>query len=249
MFTLAGASKRYGDVVALAPTDLEFPPARTTVLIGPSGCGKSTILRLLAGLVTPSEGAVLFEGKPLDGHEIAAARRRLGYVIQEGGLFPHLTARRNATLAAEYYAWQPQRIGQRLDELSELVQLPPELLERFPAELSGGERQRVSLVRALFLNPDVLLLDEPLGELDPLVRYDLQHDLKRIFQSLAKTVVMVTHDMAEAALLADEIVLMRDGHIVQRGSAAELLSHPADEWVERFFRAQHVRADIAGRPA
>ena len=243
MFKLVGAAKRYDGATALEPADFEFKPGRTTVLAGPSGCGKSTILRLLAGLIEPDAGQVLFLGTPLTKSSIREVRRCLGYVIQEGGLFPHLTARRNATLVAEYQRRDQAAIAERLQSLTTLVQLPPDLLERYPAELSGGQRQRVSLLRAMFLDPDVLLLDEPLGALDPLVRFDLQNDLKRIFASLSKTVIMVTHDMAEAAVLADELVLLRSGRIVQRGTVKELLANPADAWVERFFRAQRVRID------
>jgi osmoprotectant transport system ATP-binding protein len=213
---------------------LDFAPGETTVLIGPSGCGKSTLLRLLLGLLSPQAGSVAFDDAPL-GRE---ARRRMGYVVQGGGLFPHLTARGNVALMARQLSWSRPRIEARLAELCELVRLPGDMLSRYPAQLSGGQRQRVALMRALMLDPDVLLLDEPLGALDPMVRHDLQTDLRAIFRSLAKTVVLVTHDLGEAAYFGDRIVLLRDGRIVQSGSADDLLSRPADPFVEAFVAAQ-----------
>jgi osmoprotectant transport system ATP-binding protein len=208
------------------------------VVIGPSGCGKSTLLGLMNGLVVPDSGRVCFAGAPLTAETVTAARRRMGYVIQEGGLFPHLTAADNVTLMARVLGWEQARIGTRLEELRQLTHFPAAGLARFPGELSGGQLQRVGLMRALMLDPDVLLLDEPLGALDPLIRFDLQEDLREIFTRLAKTVVMVTHDLGEAAFFADSIVLMREGAIVQQGTLANLSERPADPFVTRFFEAQ-----------
>jgi osmoprotectant transport system ATP-binding protein len=247
MIRLAGASVVYGAVAALRGTNLHIEPGRTTVLIGPSGCGKSTILRLIIGLLRPDSGRVLFEDQEIRPDNVLLLRRRMGYVIQEGGLFAHLTARGNVVLMARYLRRPPEEINRRIEELSKLVRLPLELLDRYPAELSGGQRQRVSLMRALMLNPDVLLLDEPLGALDPMVRHDLQQDLKQIFAELSKTVVLVTHDIAEAAFFADTIVLLREGTIVQQGTLAELLEHPADPFVTRFINAQRTPPELAGR--
>jgi osmoprotectant transport system ATP-binding protein len=162
----------------------------------------------------------------------------MGYVIQEGGLFPHLNVRDNVTVMARYLHRQPDWIEARLAELAELVQLPTDLMQRFPAELSGGQRQRVSLMRALMLDPDLLLLDEPLGALDPMIRYQLQQELKAIFSRLGKSVVMVTHDIAEAAFFARTLVLMREGRIVQTGSVSQLAGAPAEPFVEAFISAQ-----------
>jgi osmoprotectant transport system ATP-binding protein len=240
MVELQGASKRFGDTVALSPTDLAFRPGETTVLIGPSGCGKSTVLRLLVGLLEPDDGAVRFDGAPLTPATLRAARLRMGYVIQDGGLFPHLTARQNATLMAAHQGWASERIEARVQELRALTDLDDGMLDRHPGQLSGGQRQRVSLMRALMLDPAVLLLDEPLGALDPLIRADLQRDLREVFRSLGKTVVMVTHDLAEAAFFADEIVLLRDGAIIQRGGFADLAESPANEFVTRFVNAQRA---------
>lgn len=237
---LKHVTRRYGDgSAAVADISLEFT-RRTTVLIGPSGSGKSTLLRLLAGLEFPDAGRVSVEGTALDVAALDAHRRRLGYVIQEGGLFPHLSAAENATLAARYRKRPKAEIGRRLEVLAELTHLPMALLDRYPDELSGGERQRVALMRALMLDPDLLLLDEPLGALDPLVRRELQEDLRAIFRRLGKLVVFVTHDLAEAAFFADHLVLVHQGRVEQQGSMRDLLEHPASAFVERFVNAQRV---------
>jgi osmoprotectant transport system ATP-binding protein len=246
MFALDKVSKSYGGMAALERVTLDIAPGRTTVLIGPSGCGKSTLLRLLLGLVAPDAGTVRFGGEALSPQWIPAVRRKVGYVIQQGGLFPHLTARRNVTLMAEYLGWSAARTAERIAELTDLTHFPLDGLERYPGELSGGQNQRVGLMRALMLDPEVLLLDEPLGALDPMVRFGLQEELRQIFASLRKTVVMVTHDLPEAAFIADTIVLMRDGRIVQQGSLGDMLSNPVDEFVTRFVRAQRNHLDGSG---
>jgi osmoprotectant transport system ATP-binding protein len=238
MLELKGASKRYNHVEALAPTDLSIAAAQTTVLIGPSGCGKSTLLRLIAGLIRPDSGSIVVEDTRLAPDNVMTLRHRMGYVIQEGGLFPHFNVRRNVALMAHHLGWDAARIKARLHELAELVRLPPALLDRYPAELSGGQRQRVSLMRALMLDPRLLLLDEPLGALDPMIRYELQLELRAIFEKLAKTVVMVTHDIAEAAFFGHTLVLMREGRIVQQGSVRQLARSPAEPFVEQFIGAQ-----------
>jgi osmoprotectant transport system ATP-binding protein len=238
MFQLRGVSKTYGPTAALHPTDLAVPPGRTTVLLGPSGCGKSTLLRLMVGLTAPDSGAVLFDGVPLTPANVLHLRRRMGYVIQDGGLFPHLTARGNATLLARYLGRDRRAVEKRLGELAELTRFPRDGLDRYPAQLSGGQRQRVALMRALMLDPDVLLLDEPLAALDPMVRTDLQADLREVFRRLGKTVVLVTHDLGEAAFLGDLVVLLRAGRVVQQGRLAELLHHPAEPFVTQFVNAQ-----------
>src|SRR5438034_8499034 len=208
---LVEVSKRYTDASALHPTNLSAVCGKTTVLIGPSGCGKSTLLRLIIGLVEPDSGAITFNGLRITTGNIDMLRRRIGYVIQEGGLFPHLTARANVLLMSRHLGRSTTEMKERLEQLCMLSRFPTDALDRYPAELSGGQRQRVSLMRALMLAPEVLLLDEPLGALDPLVRSALQRDLKEIFARLKQTAVLVTHDMGEAAYLADEIVLMNDG--------------------------------------
>ena len=235
---LAGVSKRFGSSVALAPLDLEFARGTTTVLIGPSGCGKSTVLRLIIGLLQPDNGTIDFDGEAIDASSIILLRRRIGYVIQEGGLFPHLTARDNVLLMSRQLRRDEVASDARLRELCALTRFPPEALGRYPGELSGGQRQRVSLMRALALSPELLLLDEPLGALDPLVSAALQEDLRRIFRELRQTAILVTHDLAEAAFFADEIVLMNSGVVVQRGTIADLRDRPANAFVSDFLNAQ-----------
>lgn len=238
MFALADVSKVYAGRPVLGPLSLQVPAGRTTALIGPSGCGKSTLLRLLIGLVEPDAGTVTFDGAPVTPRTAHAVRLRVGYVIQDGGLFPHLTARGNVTLMARHLGRDRDSIAARVTELATLTRLPTDALDRYPHQLSGGQRQRVGLMRALMLNPAALLLDEPLGALDPLVRADLQTELRDIFRQLNKTVVLVTHDLGEASYFADRVVLLRDGVIVQEGSPADLWHRPADSFVTRFVQAQ-----------
>jgi len=238
MFALRDVSKAYAGRTALGPMSLNVPAGQTTALIGPSGCGKSTLLRLLIGIVEPDAGTVTFDGKRVDARSARAIRHRVGYVIQDGGLFPHLTARGNVTLMARHLGRTRDSINARLAELADLTHFPTDGLDRYPHQLSGGQRQRVGLMRALMLDPDALLLDEPLGALDPLVRADLQAELRDIFRGLGKTVVLVTHDLGEAVFFADRIVLLRDGQIVQEGTPRDLWRSPADPFVTRFVQAQ-----------
>ncbi|MFN7085532.1 MAG: ATP-binding cassette domain-containing protein [Burkholderiales bacterium] len=240
MITLENVSKAYDGHVALAPASFAFAPGATTVVIGPSGCGKSTVLRMIVGLVWPDSGRVLVEGEELRAENVERLRRRIGYVIQEGGLFPHLSAEGNVVLLARFLGRNEAWIAERVKSLAELLRIPSALLARFPGELSGGQRQRIGIMRALMLDPPVLLLDEPLGALDPVTRHALQDELKRIFAALGKTVVLVTHDMNEAAYFGDAIVMMREGRIVQRGTLADLLERPAEDYVRDFIRAQRT---------
>lgn len=249
VFELAAVSKQFGRHRALRPLDLSIPACETTVLIGPSGCGKSTLLRLMVGLLRPDGGTVCFEGEALSSGDVVLLRRKMGYMIQDGGLFPHLTARQNVTLIARYLRWSAADIGARVDELCELTHFPTDALDRYPVQLSGGQRQRVSLMRALMLDPKVLLLDEPLGALDPMIRADLQSDLRHIFRTLHKTVVLVTHDLGEAGFFGDVIVLLREGRIVQKGTMRDLINSPADEFVTRFVNAQRRPLDVEGGQA
>ena len=248
MLVLTNVSKRFGSTVALEPTSLSIATGRTTALIGPSGCGKTTLLRLMLGLSWPDDGEVRFDGQRLTPNNLIAVRRRLGYVILEGGLFRHITARQNVTLLADYLKWPTERTGERVEELARLVHLDTDVLSRYPTQLSGGQRQRVALMRALMPDPEVLLLDEPLAALDPMIRYDLQEELRVIFDALGKTVVLVTHDIAEAVFFAHEIVLMRQGNIVQKGAPRDLIERPANAFVEQFLRAQRqVRLTQGGQ--
>jgi osmoprotectant transport system ATP-binding protein len=240
MIELVGVAKSFGGTQVLAPTTLRLAPGKTTVLIGPSGCGKSTLLRMMIGLVEPDEGQVLFDGTPLAPENLMQTRRRIGYVIQDGGLFPHLSAEDNVGLLARYLGWERPKVQARVEELADLTRLPRVSLSRYPAQLSGGQRQRLGIMRALMLDPAVILLDEPMGALDPLVRFELQEDLRKIFQSLGKTVVMVTHDMGEAGFFGDTVILLGSGRIVQQGTLDDLIRQPADDFVRRFISAQRL---------
>lgn len=239
-FALVGVDKCYGSIRALQPLSLGFAAGTTTALIGSSGSGKSTVLRLLLGLEWPDHGHVEINGQTLGRDDVLPLRRRVGYVIQEGGLFPHLTALGNLSLLPRHLGWDAARIGQRARQLATLTHLPLDALPRYPAELSGGQRQRVALMRALMVDPDALLLDEPLGALDPLVRHELQDELRRIFDELGKTVILVTHDVAEAAWFAERLVLLRAGAVAQDGSFADLRDRPTDAFVSHFVQAQRA---------
>jgi osmoprotectant transport system ATP-binding protein len=240
MFRLDSVFKSYGRERAIDGVSLAIEPGDTTALIGPSGSGKSTLFGLFTGLLKPDAGSVYFRGQDISRGSMTELRQRIGYVIQDGGLFPHLTARANVSLMATYLGWSRSKITSRVDELLELTRLSPDVLARYPAEMSGGQRQRIALVRALMLDADVLLLDEPLGSLDPMVRAALQDELAKIFRRLGKTVVLITHDLAEAAFFADRIVLLRHGRVIQTGSISELENSPADDFVRQFVQAQRL---------
>lgn len=249
MFALKNVRRGFDGAALFDGFDLEISKGRTTVLIGPSGCGKSTLLRLLLGLLAPESGSVTFEGDVLSSANLLTARRRMGYVIQGGGLFPHLTARENVTLMARHLGRDRATIDARVLELASLTRFPIDALDRYPLQISGGQRQRVALMRALMLDPDVLLLDEPLGALDPMVRYQLQSELREIFRALGKTVILVTHDLAEAGFFGDHIILMRDGRVIQQGDIDALVTQPANAFVEEFVAAQRtLNVDGEARP-
>ena len=238
MISVRRVSTRYGGVVAL--DDVAFDGARGTthVLLGSSGSGKSTLLRIMLGLVVADAGEAAIDGARVTPDTRRTLVGKVGYVVQEGGLFPHLTVGENIGLPAEAAGWPRRRTTERVGELAGLVGFDEALLRRYPAELSGGQRQRVGLARALLLDPPVLLLDEPLGALDPIVRADLQIELRRIFAAVGKTVVLVTHDLREAALLGSTIALLRRGRVVQQGSLDDLARRPAEPFVTEFLGAQ-----------
>jgi len=239
--------KSYDGTLALDVDRLAVEPRATLALIGPSGCGKSTLLRLIVGLLAPDRGRVTVAGTRMEPTTRRRLQLRMGYVIQEGGLFPHLTAGDNIALVARDTGWERGKIAARVEELLELTQIPRALLSRYPTQLSGGQRQRIALMRALMMDPDVLLLDEPLTALDPMIRSDLQRELRRVFERLRKTVLFVTHDIAEAAYIAGELAIMRAGKVLQRGSLRDLVRNPADPFVTEFIRAQRLLdvADLA----
>jgi osmoprotectant transport system ATP-binding protein len=248
MLSLAAVSKTYAGTQVIKSLNLHVAAGRTTVLIGPSGCGKSTILRLITGLVTADAGSIAIHGVPLTPALVQPWRLRIGYVIQEGGLFPHLNVRQNICLMAGYLGWTRERIRDRLNVVADLFKLPAVLLDRHHYDLSGGQRQRVSLMRAMMLDPELLLLDEPLAALDPVSRFEMQLELREVFSVLRKTVLLVTHDMAEAGYFGDEIVLLKGGEILQQGSMADLVQRPSTAYVKQFVQAQRQPwRDIDGR--
>ncbi len=238
MIELVNISKSFGGSIALDAVNLTVRENSSVILIGPSGCGKSTLIRIITGLVKADSGEVKYNGDIITEDMLLNFRRKTGYVIQEGGLFPHLNAYDNISIMARECGKAFDVIESRIKYLCELTKFPFQLTGQFPSQLSGGERQRVSLMRALMMNPEILLLDEPLGALDPLIRFELQNDLKKIFDELNKTVIMVTHDLNEAAFFADEIVLMNMGKVVQIGAITELIDSPADKFTSKFIAAQ-----------
>jgi osmoprotectant transport system ATP-binding protein len=238
MLDLTNISKSFGGKPVLHDVNLHIPKGATHALIGSSGSGKTTLLRITLGLLPFDRGYVRIEGHAMLSFTPAQWAERIGYVPQEGGLFPHLTGRGNIVLIAKFRGWSAAKIKSRSDELGELVGLAPEILDRYPHEMSGGQRQRVAIMRAAFLDPPVMLLDEPMGALDPLIRVSLQSELKSIFKRLGKTVLLVTHDLSEAVFLAEGITLLHEGHVVQSGSYRDLLLNPAHDFVRHFIQAQ-----------
>lgn len=238
MIRIKGITKEYESHRALNCVSADILESSTTVLIGPSGCGKSTLIRMLVGLIEPDKGEIVYENQHLSQMDLQLLRHRIGYVIQEGGLFPHLSIENNISIMGQNLKWSSNQIKSRIRELCDLTQFPCEALQRFPREISGGQRQRVSLMRALFLNPDYLFLDEPLGALDPMIRRQLQDDLKVIFQKLKKTVVLVTHDLAEASYFGDSIILLNQGKIEQMGKIEDFMNQPNSQFVSDFVSAQ-----------
>ncbi|MCH7722919.1 MAG: ATP-binding cassette domain-containing protein [Bacteroidetes bacterium] len=242
--TVRNIFKSFNSIIAVNNFSYSFQKGKTIVLIGPSGCGKSTLLRLIVGLTIPDSGEIEIDEKPLTSINLSSIRRRMGYVIQDGGLFPHLAAKENVSLMAKYIGLGDKEITDKINQLTRLTKFPTDGLNRFPAELSGGQKQRVSLMRALMLNPEFLLLDEPLGALDPLIRFDLQNDLKEIFKSLNKTVILVTHDLNEAVFFGDKILLMKEGSLIQQGTITDFINNPSEPFVTKFIKSQRSTIEI-----
>ena len=221
----------------------------TTALIGASGSGKSTVLKLLSGLTEPDQGTVLVGGQNIFHSNLSLYRQKIGFMVQQGGLFPHLTIEQNVLIVGRYLKRDRELLQERLASLCQLVSLSTQLMSRFPHELSGGQRQRVGLIRALMLDPEILLLDEPLGALDPIVRHDLQQELKELFSQLQKTVLLVTHDLNEAQFLANHLILMHQGVIVQDGCLSDFIDHPASTYVTKFFSAWNQSIQVTSQVA
>jgi osmoprotectant transport system ATP-binding protein len=244
MLELQNISKTFEGRTVLADVNLLVPKGATHALIGSSGSGKTTLLRITLGLIPFDEGYVKINDQALLSFTQVEWADRIGYVPQDGGLFPHISARNNVALIAKLRGWRKSRIDERVEELRKVVDLDPELLTHFPREMSGGQKQRVSIMRAAMMDPAVMLLDEPMAALDPLIRSSLQQELKSIFQRLDKTVLLVTHDLGEAVFLAEQITMLHEGKIVQSGTYRDLLLHPANPFVSQFINAQRTLPDV-----
>ena len=233
-------TKRFsGGVEAVRSVSFQVAEGGTLALIGPSGCGKTTTLKMLNRLYEPTDGRVSILGKDILLQDPVAVRRQIGYVIQGGGLFPHWTVEQNIATVPGLLGWPEQRVSRRVAELMQLLDLDPSSYRsRYPAELSGGQRQRVGIARALAADPPVMLLDEPFSALDPITRGQIQQEFLRLRTTLGKTMVFVTHDLAEAFLLADQVLLMDRGSVQQIGTPDELKLSPVNEFVELFLAAE-----------
>ena len=238
MIQLDQVRKIYGQHVAVDNVSFTVEEGETVALLGASGCGKTTILKMIAGLVDPTSGELWVSGQQMTANSRLEIRRHLGYVMQDGGLFPHLTAEGNIMLMPRHLRRPEHEVAKRLQQLCEICHFDARLLSQYPCQLSGGQRQRVGLMRGLILDPDVILMDEPLGALDPMVRASLQQDLKDIFSTLGKTVLLVTHDVGEACFLADRIVLLDRGVIAQEGRFEAIVRTPRSDFVRSFIQAQ-----------
>ncbi len=235
MVRFENVSMSYAANEVLHSLNLHIPEGKLVVLIGPSGCGKTTTLQLINRLIVPTEGKIFVNGRDISTVDPVELRRGIGYVIQEIGLFPHMTIRQNIEIVPKLLGWDEKRRLERTRELLKLVNLDEQYLNSYPANLSGGQQQRIGLLRALAAEPPIILMDEPFGALDPITRESLQDEIMALQRKLHKTIVFVTHDMDEAIKIADIIVLMKDGVIVQAASPEQLLSSPANEFVEQFI--------------
>ena len=242
MISFRSVSKSFVDAngretVALRDLNLSIDAGEVHCLIGTSGCGKTTSLRLVNRLEEPSAGQVLVGGEDVAGVDIIRLRRRIGYVIQSGGLFPHMTVAQNISVLNVLEGQRPEQMERRVNELLDLVHLEPaQFAARYPGELSGGQRQRVGIARALALDPEYLLMDEPFGALDPITRSQLLEDLQPLFKDLGKTVLLVTHDIEEAFAIGHRVTLLHQGSLVQTGPPGELMNAPANDFVTQFLR-------------
>jgi osmoprotectant transport system ATP-binding protein len=248
VIALDGVRKRFAGAATAAVDGLSLDVAagEICVLIGPSGCGKTTTMRMINRMIDPDEGRILVDGRDIARVDPVELRRGIGYVIQQVGLFPHLTIAENVATVPRLLGWTAARVTQRVDELLALVHMDPALYRaRFPRELSGGQKQRVGVARALAADPPLLLMDEPFGALDPLTRAALQDEFLRLLRELSKTIVFVTHDMDEALKLGTRIAVLREGRVVQYDTPARLLAQPADAFVESFVGGDRALKRLA----
>lgn len=239
MIQFQSVSKRYpSGVLAVHDFTMTIPTGSITVLVGPSGCGKTTLLRMVNRMVEPSAGRVLIDGNPVNSEDPVALRRRIGYVMQSGGLLPHKSVAENIATVAKLQGVPKLERARIVVDMMDTVGLDADLAKRYPAHLSGGQQQRVGVARALAVNPNILLMDEPFGAVDPLVRADLQRELVDLQKKLAKTVLFVTHDIDEAFLLGDQVAILGEGGVlIQHGSPDDILRRPANDFVEAFIGA------------
>lgn len=245
MIELLALTKRYDGVVAVNELSLIIPSGQLLVLLGGSGSGKTTTLKMINRLIEPTAGTVRIDGTDTSTIPAPELRRRVGYVFQQVGLFPHMTVAENVGVTPSLLGWAPDRIEARVDELLTLVELEQgSVHDRYPDELSGGQQQRVGVARALAGDPSILLLDEPFGSLDPLTRQRLQDSLVRIRREVGLTAVFVTHDMVEALILGDRIAVMNGGRLVQVGTPHELLTSPADDYVRQLMATPRRQAEV-----
>lgn len=240
MIRADGLTKIYdGGVIGVDSVSFNLPAGSTLALIGPSGCGKTTTLRMLNLLSQPTKGSIWIDEKPILDQDPITVRRSIGYVLQGGGLFPHWTASRNIGMVPSLLDWEQSRIDDRVGELLELVELDrDQFWDRYPADMSGGQRQRVGIARALAADPPIVLWDEPFSALDPVTRKQLQQEFLRFKERLGKTMVIVTHDLEEAFLLADQILLLKKGEVQQCGSPDEIREQPANDFVREFLNSE-----------
>jgi osmoprotectant transport system ATP-binding protein len=239
---LERVEKRYAAHAALAGVSLAFAAGEFTALVGASGSGKTTLLKTINGLIVPDSGTVRMAGEDVAGLAGPDLRRRIGYVFQEVGLFPHMSVGENIAITPKLLGWDAARIAARIETLLDLVALPREVARRLPAALSGGQRQRVGVARALAAEPKIMLMDEPFGALDPVTRDTLGTDYRALHEKLALTTIMVTHDMGEAVLLADRIVVVKDGQVAADGTPAHLLATATDPDVRALLEAPRRQA-------
>ncbi|WP_441394815.1 choline ABC transporter ATP-binding protein OpuBA [Bacillus subtilis] len=241
MLTLENVSKTYkGGKKAVNNVNLKIAKGEFICFIGPSGCGKTTTMKMINRLIEPSAGKIFIDGENIMDQDPVELRRKNGYVIQQIGLFPHMTIQQNISLVPKLLKWPEQQRKERARELLKLVDMGPEYLDRYPHELSGGQQQRIGVLRALAAEPPLILMDEPFGALDPITRDSLQEEFKKLQKTLHKTIVFVTHDMDEAIKLADRIVILKAGEIVQVGTPDDILRNPADEFVEEFIGKERL---------
>lgn len=241
MIEVQNLTKRFGEQLAVDDVSLNVAQGETLVLLGTSGCGKTTTLKMINRLIEPTSGLINVDGVDVRQQPGPELRRRIGYVIQDGGLFPHYTISEAIATVPKLLNWEPAAIQERTHELITKLQLPETVLRRYPAELSGGQRQRVGLARALAARPPVVLMDEPFGALDPFTRRHVRRELFGLNELKETTVVLVTHDVNEALELADRISLMDQGRIVQIGPPDELINKPANDFVRDFLDDHPIR--------